>query len=225
MNTPLLHDWITLARPQRLASGDVHVWRACCAAGSASERAILSDDELQRADRFVFEGDRRRFIGAHAAVRTILAGYLECEPRAIRFAAGPHGKPRLAAPVSSLRFNLSHSRDVMLLAVADSREVGIDVEAIRDGVACLSIAREWFEPEDIARIERAPADDQRQLFFEMWTRLEAGQKALGLGITAPHKPLAGDRWTQQALDAGPGFAAALAVEGRSPDISCYTWQS
>ncbi len=97
-----------------------------------SLRSRLSSDELARAARFHFERDRTRFSVARAALREILAHYLGTSPAEIAFVYGDHGKPALAPPYGDLRFNLSHSHDLALCAVARGSEVGVDVERIRE---------------------------------------------------------------------------------------------
>ena len=116
-----------------LGEDEVHVWRIALDCGDGdSLRSGLSSDELARAARFHFERDRTRFSVARAALREILAHYLGASPDEIAFVYGGHGKPALAPPHGDLRFNLSHSHDVALCAVARGREVGVDVERIRE---------------------------------------------------------------------------------------------
>src|SRR5215510_6236196 len=69
--------------------------------------ALLSPDERERAGRFVFARDRRRFIVTRACLRLLLARGAETRPQAIRFDYTPHGKPALAFPAPSppIHFN------------------------------------------------------------------------------------------------------------------------
>src|ERR1700759_4366756 len=105
----------------------------------AEIEANLSNHERQRAARFRFPEHALRYRICHAAVRRILGGYLALPPSSVEILALPKGKPRLAGD-SRLRFNLSHSGDLALLAVAEDLEVGVDVEKVRfdlevDGLA------------------------------------------------------------------------------------------
>jgi hypothetical protein len=117
----------------------------------------LSDDERARAQRFVFDRDRSRFTVARGVLRNILGRYLQRPPSSIRFGYGPHGKPHLEAPpnqlLPTLRFNVSHSADLVLIAVAHDREVGVDVEQIRTDFALDELARRFFSQEEVAAIE------------------------------------------------------------------------
>jgi hypothetical protein len=64
-----------------------------------------------------------------------------------------HEKPALteAAGAPALRFNVSHSHRAALIAVTHDREIGVDVERIRDEAADIEIARRYFSPHEVAR--------------------------------------------------------------------------
>jgi 4'-phosphopantetheinyl transferase len=148
----------------------------------------------------------------------------------------PGGKPRLDSGWNSapLSFNLSHSRGRALVAVSSGREVGVDVERLRRDLPMDRLAARFFSPREIAAL-RSTADAVRPAaFFACWTRKEAFVKATGAGIFRQplqsfvvsvqpgpgpvpleipgHAEEAG-RWRIESLDAGPGYAAAVAVEG------------
>ncbi len=200
-------------------------------------RSTLAPDELARADRFVFERDRRRFTVARGSLRSILARYLAATATELVLVEGEHGKPALAGgfAATSLRFNISHSDELGLLAVTDGREIGVDVERIRDDLDHEALAARWFTPAERADIEAHPVAEARlTAFFRAWTGKEAFIKAngeavatslarfdlrlapgasLGLAATRPD-PTEASRWTLVELTAiAPGFAAALAIEG------------
>ena len=149
--------------------------------------ALLSDAERQRAGRFAFDRDRRRFTVARARLRQLLAAQLGVEPESVELAYGTHGKPALArhSTDSHLRFNVSHSEDVAVYAFAGGREVGIDVEVVRtitdaDDIAARSFSRH----ENEAYLALDPRDKPLG-FFNCWTRKEAFIKALGDGLSHP----------------------------------------
>ena len=119
-------------RPQRLEGNDIHVWHIDLRISEErlrESRHLLSLAEQDRAARYVFERDKRRFIATHAAVRRILGTYTRQTPRDLEFEASAFGKPRLRA-FRNLHFNVSHSEELAICAVARS-EVGIDVEFLR----------------------------------------------------------------------------------------------
>ncbi len=180
-------------------------------ARTADLAACLSDAERARAGRFVFERDRRRFIVGRARLRELLASRLRTRPDRVELDNGPRGKPRLAGSFaeSDLRFNLSHCGDVALFAFSRGREIGVDVEAVREMRDADAIAARFFSPrENQSYLALAPRD--RALgFFNCWTRKEAFIKALGEGL---HYPLAGFD-----VSLAPGEPARILRIGDAPD--------
>ncbi len=205
--------------------------------------AVLSPEERERASCFVFERDRRRYVIAHSALRTILAGYVGAPPASLAFTSRPGGKPRLAPPRTDLRFSLSHSAGRALVAVALDREVGVDIEMVRDIPGLDDLAESCFSPAERRWLAAVQAASRRGAFFDGWTRKEAFLKASGEGLSraldsfdvtllpgeAPRLlRVAGGRasdWTLQALDVGPGYRAALAVEGPLGVLELVDWSS
>lgn len=220
----------------------VDVWRVFLDLGPAAVRAIgstLSADESQRAVRFHFPKDRERYKAAHGCLRNILARYLGCQPGQLDFSANRYGKPALND--RSLEFNLSHSGDFALIAVARNRKVGIDLERVRSGLEFESIASRCFSQVEVAEFAALPPEQRAAGFFNGWTCKEAYIKAQGLGLSMPldsfdvslapdgpallratrPDPSDAARWTMLALDVNPGYAAALAVEGREVEFRLW----
>jgi 4'-phosphopantetheinyl transferase len=161
------------------------VWRARLdlpADECAALARTLDDAERDRAARFHFDRDRRRFVVAHARLRALLGTYLGVATESVEIAAKPGGKPALRAPDSDLRFNLSHSGEMALLAFARGCEVGIDVEAERDVPEMDSIAGRFFSPAESAALRALPESERKRAFFRCWTRKEAFLKATGEGL-------------------------------------------
>lgn len=224
-----------------LPEAQVHVWRVDLAAPVGSQALeALSEDERERADRLRFEIHRRRFVRARAALRAILARYTESDPAALAFEYGEHGKPRLAGEAPA--FNLSHSEDVALCAVASGRDLGIDVEWAARPVEHLTLAERFFAPGEVAVLRAVRPEDVPAAFFACWTRKEAYVKATGLGLSLPlhgfevslepvpepalrvlDDPEETARWGLRALDAGPGFAAALVAERPPFSVRVRSW--
>ena len=213
----------------------MHLWQAPLdVAADVLDRlgAALSREESARATRYRFDVDRTRYIAARGWLRSLLARYTGCAPSEIHVTEGPHGKPRLDMGQSWLRFNLSHSNDLAIYAIAREREVGVDVERIRNDMPIDDIARQ-LSPRERADLAALPEVDRPRAAFDCWTRKEAYLKAVGAGLSVPldefdvptssafsgHVLLpSGDggqpeRWTLSTFDAGPEYAAAVAVEG------------
>jgi len=144
--------------------------------------SVLSDDELERASRFRFERDRRRFVAARSTLRQLLAAYLDGSPSDICFVYGPYGKPDV--PASHLSFNMSHSDSSALFAFGPPFELGVDVEVLTFGVRDDErIASHFFSPHEVATLRAHPPSAQPRAFLRCWTRKEAFVKARGDGLS------------------------------------------
>jgi 4'-phosphopantetheinyl transferase len=224
-----MSSWLAPPACPALAEGEVHVWRGDLDTGFSPGDflSVLSPDELERASRFHFERDRRHYQCARGLLRVILARYLKLPPGSLRFSYGSHGKPALAG--TELRFNLSHSGGLALLAVAGGGEVGVDIEQVKPRGEVMNIAERFFSPGEIVWLRAQPPDLQQRGFFRLWTRKEALIKAIGLGLSMPlnqfsalaEPPSAvrpaseGPDWYIFDLDPGAGYTGAVAVEIRN----------
>ena len=201
-----LPDWSTDLVP-KLNVDRPHLWQVSLLIATISEnkfqelRATLSPDELAKADRFYDPLDGHRYIIARGTLRSILSHYLHLDPCLIKFTYTPQGKPlldrtfspknpqtpqtlqtnlsNLSAP-PNIQFNLSHSQDLAVYAVALDRPLGIDVEYLRPLKDALSLAKRWFTPKEYAEILQH--SDPTKTFFRFWTAKEAYLKATGAGL-------------------------------------------
>jgi 4'-phosphopantetheinyl transferase len=220
------------------------VWRIDLALRTAlppEQSAWLSQEEHDRADRFLRAEDRARFVESHAALRLILAGYGDRRPQDLIFAQEPGGRPVLAShPRAGLHFNLSHSGSLALVGISTATPIGVDVEAIRPVGDPLTIARAHFHRNEIAALTQVPQSRQGPTFFRLWTRKEAVVKALGTGLMGaldgfdvsagdPSGPAiawedmdpVGSGWSLSDVDLGPEAAGAVAIP--LPDQSCHRY--
>lgn len=224
--------WTEPPASPSLETGTVHVWRI--ALDQENERLerfrrTLEAGELDRAGRFHFDKHRRHFIVARGFLRSVVARYLGSQPETLRFEYGAYGKPALGSG-HTLRFNLSHSNEVALLAVTLDAELGVDVEHIRADFASEDIARRYFSRVEVEAFNALPPEERVAAFFRCWTRKEAYIKAIGKGLSqaldafdvtlapdmAPALLRAEDddpaRWLLTDVDVGGGYAGALVVE-------------
>jgi 4'-phosphopantetheinyl transferase len=200
----------------------------------AELRAHLTREEAAREARILRPEGRERFAAARGLLREALGERIGIAPSAVPIGAGPNGKPRLDAAVGleDLRFNLSHSGDWALIALAEGREVGVDIERHSPRRDLDRLARRVFSEHELVGWEAAAGDEDRvDLFFALWTRKEAFAKGLGEGLGVVMRDLtlepagetgrwvvrvageaAGD-WLVTDLDAPDGYSAALAVNG------------
>jgi 4'-phosphopantetheinyl transferase len=180
---------------------------------------LLDSDERARAGRFLQDRDRRRWTIARGMLRRILSRYTRVAPRELSFEIDANGKPSLRG--TGVSFNLSHSGDMCLVAVAGGRPVGIDVEQIRAEIDPLKIAGRYFSAREHASLTALSPALLPAAFFACWTRKEAVVKALGTGLSMPleslevgwdsETPVPG--LTLRSLPVGPGYAATVAAPG------------
>jgi len=219
-----------------LDKDEAHVWRAFLNQDQATISelsAILAPDERRRAERYYRAVDRERFIVARGVLRKIISIYLGVSPGDLEFSYNQYGKPQISAEQNSrnLNFNLSHSHEMALYALTIGRDVGIDIEYIREDFATLEIAEHFFAKAEVNALAALPAEERVKAFFNCWSRKESYIKALGLGISFPldrftvsiatgvpgllkvedddHEP---ERWTMYELSPGEGYAAAMIIE-------------
>ncbi|MGH7311905.1 MAG: 4'-phosphopantetheinyl transferase family protein, partial [Candidatus Rokuibacteriota bacterium] len=175
----------------------------------------------ERAARFHFPRDRRRFIAGRGLLRAVLARYLGTAASAVRIRGDAGRKPQLHGPDDGgLRFNVAHSEDLALYAVAWQREVGIDVERIRPELDWAALAARFFSPPERAALAGAGAE-AAALFTRLWVAKEAYLKATGLGLAGRLDQA--PAWRIAGLDVGPDYAAAVAAEGQGWRVVLADW--
>ena len=203
-------------------------------------------EERMKAERFHFEQDRERFITGHGILRTILGYYLGVEASRLQFCYGKNRKPALADKFGKgiILFSMSDSEGLALFAFTRDREIGVDIERVRDIPEMDQIAEQFFSVRENAVFCALPESKKKEAFFNCWTRKEAFIKAIGDGLycpldsfvvsLVPGEParllrIGGDskgisRWSIKDLRPAPGYAAAFAVERRSWRLYCWQWE-
>lgn len=202
---------------------------------------ILSADERQRADRFYFQDDRRRFVAARVGLRQLLAKLLETEPAAIEFRYGSRGKPALGGVLESshLQFNVSHSGELAVAAITGNDQIGVDVELGRDCDAAQPIARRHFTSSEAEFVATATGKEQQMRFFSLWTAKEAVVKLLGSGLSfsldrfetpggsgdsgevvLPRESVISRCWLT-SIDVAQGYSACVATVAEPTSISIH----
>ncbi|MFQ5889845.1 MAG: 4'-phosphopantetheinyl transferase family protein [Gemmatimonadota bacterium] len=229
---------------------EVHVWRASLDPGGERVQElghIVSLEERERVDRLRSGRARRRLTLSRGILRELLARYTGIAPERLSFHHGAGGKPSLSgeAARSRLRFNLSHSEELLLVAIARGGLVGIDVEAIRPVPGAESLARRFFSAREQTAIRRAPEPERTSAFLTCWTRKEACVKATGDGVWAAARrfevtvapdertrvvavdgdPKEASRWSLFPLEPAEGYVGALAVRGRVRRIEAWELDS
>ncbi len=215
----------------------VDVWRCSLAADPAGPDGVadlLSSDERARLAGYRDTVVGLRFARGRSLLRRVLAAYLGVGAQTVAFRYAPNGKPGIDGP---WEFNVSHSGDLMLIAVTRGIPVGVDVEADRHEAYPERMARDCLSAAEHRAYADLPAADRTAAFTRAWTCKEAYVKAEGNGL---HRPL---RDVEIALRPGlppqvlrvggapcpagwwlrtwtplPGFTAALVAAGGAPGM-------
>jgi 4'-phosphopantetheinyl transferase len=175
--------WSTSPLRGVITPDEIHVWAwslEATAIDLSTGVELLDDYEQQRLQRFHFAPDRRRYAAAHVNLRRILGAYLGQPADKIVFRANRWGKPEFSVPLSPLHFNLSHSKTIAVLALANGSPVGVDVEDIRP--IGPEVADANFSPAELSQLSKLRGDEWLTGFYRCWTRKEAILKAEGMGL-------------------------------------------
>jgi 4'-phosphopantetheinyl transferase len=204
--------FLFVGRPaDRLTTVTLHIETLDVGAAAIGRAIRLLDDQEQiRAAAFRFTRDASRFVARRARLREILSGYAGAAPERLAFAQGANGKPILRD--GPLHFSLSHSRGLMMLAVAEV-EVGCDIEWIDPDLDWPPIAERLFAPAECEALDRLPGGQARRGFFDCWARKEAYVKALGQGLSHPLDAFEVSVDRDARMQAEAGWAIADVVPG------------
>ncbi|MDO7843036.1 4'-phosphopantetheinyl transferase family protein [Sphingomonas immobilis] len=188
---------------------------------------LLSVEERERAARFHFARDRRRFVVRRARLREVLG---TATAERLVYTENVYGKPRLSN--NAVRFSATHSGDTWAIAIS-SVEVGLDIEAHDTAVDWRDLAAGLFGANEIAALHALPEAEARHAFFDVWARKEAFVKAIGMGLSYPldafevsaghdARLIAGaDGWAITRLDLSANYGAALVLadDGSPVDVT------
>jgi len=231
-----------------LDANAIHVWLASLNQNPSLVgrfQDTLSIDERLRANQFYFRRDRERFVVSRGVLRVILGRYLDKAPETLAFNYSFYGKPFLVSEtgVEEIGFNISHSFGTALFAVTNRREIGVDLELVREGLEIEQIAERYFSRRENLALCALPAELRKRAFFNCWTRKEAYIKARGEGLSLPlnkfdvslspgelpallgTQPYSDEalRWSIGELTLASGHVAAFAVEGQAGSLCCWKW--
>ena len=226
----------------------IEVWQAFLPFPSESVSHLstyLSDSERKRAARLLDPEAGDRFRCGRGLLRHLLGRRLGRLPEELVLKTETGGRPYLdeTPGIQPSVFSISHSHDILLIAIHDSGLLGVDVERIRPNTDMAAIVRRFFRPDEREAWERLPAADREAAFLRLWTRKEAILKALGCGLTGldrlsvsleegtPHPvtwladdPLAPGRWWCHSwvpirAVSSPGTGACQATNEGNPSSS------
>jgi len=197
-------------------------------------KEFLSAEELRRGNRLLDRNRRDRFFAGRGVLREVLAEITGEEPGGIRLSEGEFGKPYLSDHLEpdSVSFNLSHAGSYLLFASAVGREVGVDLEQVRQDLPFRPMAERYFSRQEQGDLFSLAPEEQLAAFYRCWTRKEAYMKGTGTGFSQPsnsfdvsllphhapallaHRgsPAEIGRWVIKDIAVPEGYCAAVAVE-------------
>ena len=228
---------------RHLSTGQVDIWLTAPDAIDADQlrsyETLMDARESERWQRFRVPKPRLIHLVARALLRTTLSRYADADPAHWHFETNEYGRPYITAPKidRDLRFNLSHTDGLVVLAVTEGCEIGIDVESLDRQLDTAEIAPTVFEASELSTFRCAPDHQRRDLFFAFWTLKEAYIKARGMGLSLPLDGFAFDiaqahpritfnhrcpddasRWQFRRFSATPDHVLAVAVEAPESSI-------
>lgn len=223
-----------------LQESEIDVWPICLDSNTTAVDVLfetLSLDEKLRSSKFHFSKDRDRYVVARGKLRKIISEYLNIDAGQVAFSYNRYGKPFCEKQSGSLQFNISHSKEMALVAVTSGANVGIDIEFINHDIDVMKLAQKAFSQLDASILENLPVDLRNNAFFKGWTRKEAYTKAVGKGffddsniqevsMLSGHSTISFDvvdgnnirKWTVTSLCSGGKYSAALAIEGSIREV-------
>ncbi|CAM4372625.1 MAG: hypothetical protein LEGION0398_MBIBDBAK_01050 [Legionellaceae bacterium] len=174
-----------LPQAMSIEAGDLHIWQFNTQLQSnllMDLSRYLSEEENQRSQFIKIQKKRQQFIITRGKLRHILSLYLKLSPSQVKFAIGKHGKPYLINKNTLLEFNLSHSNNHLLIAITNNIPVGIDIQYMDTSKNIVKIAKRLFSIEEYEQVISIKNEEQKHVFYELWTQKEAIVKMLGKGV-------------------------------------------
>ena len=222
-----------------LQNNEVKIWHGQVTAEDRFYKAywdVLDDAEKNQANKMHGVLLHKRYVEIHGRTRQLLAKTLKLAPEKITIRKAEHGKPYLA-DYPALAFNLSHSAEKMMVALAWNCRVGVDIEVIKQRINVAGLVNKCFGTEEITYWNQLPGCEKNQAFYRFWTRKEAFVKATGNGIVLglnncvinPDNPKnflripsqcgKPSEWHLQDIDLGDGVCSAIVTDKFFTDIN------
>ena len=233
----------TAAREPCTPAGRIEVWTLHVSSTPFPTEIIeriLSPDEKSRVASLRQTDDRRRYLAAHLGLRAILAQAYGVPLTMQKFVHGPAGKPYLLrlSTESPIYFSLSHSGDVVLIAISREVEVGVDVERMHRELDD-DLAATFCSDEELVWLRSLPLEKRMHGCYRLWVCKEAAVKALGSGLTFSPRQLSIDlrsadplevcsgvlgsrSWFLRELETESGYAAAVVAAGGARQVERRT---
>lgn len=228
----------------KMHTDEIHVWSASIKLRENQLSRLtqfLSPEEWNKASRFRFSEYEDAYKASHSILRIILSKYVQVEPNRLLFVTNAYGKPRLLDELNpgNICFNLSHSHELLVVAITSDCEIGIDIEYMRSLENLEQISSRFFSVEENRHLHRFSGFEMQKAFYTCWTRKEAFMKAKGVGLAlgldrfsvsvVPEvfpiplvlhwDPLEAPLWSLRDVYIAPEYACCVAVNGKVDRLS------
>lgn len=209
-------------KPMILPPNDVHIFY-----GNTDKffsflpyfRSILSKDEISKAESFYQEEKKEKAIICRGLLRTILGYYLGVKPEKIKFIYNQKGKPDLDEKINNIKikFNLSHKNQYLIYGFS-LKNIGVDLEFIDKNKTLFPIANRFFTPEESQYLKSLDKSQQKEIFYQFWTKKEAYLKAIGEGLSGGLNTINfvtnnQPQWKIHNFYLTPDYLGAIALQG------------
>jgi 4'-phosphopantetheinyl transferase len=178
--------WLHPPEQVSLEINELHLWRIMLPIQNDVDvilKQYLSVEETDRLNKFHFKKDKDCFVASRGALKDILARYINRLPSQLNIRYAQYGKPFLNN--SNIHFNVSHSNQYILIAIAKHIPLGIDIEYCNQDLDFLTLAKNICSEIEYAKLSKLPIHERCLAFYRCWTRKEAFIKALGKGLYFP----------------------------------------
>jgi 4'-phosphopantetheinyl transferase len=150
----------------------------------------LDENESRKLESITENQFKTKYMESVFLKKAILSKYINTPISSIHFGQKKFGKPILISPKNSVDFNVAHSNDFFVCAIADSGLIGVDVEEIKE--IDLQITLEFCCDSELEYCSAGNVIERRTNFFKLWTLKEAYVKAIGKGLSYPLKDICFD---------------------------------
>ncbi len=233
-----------------LSRNEIHIWATNLKPFYSLMKdytKILSPLEVERANNFKFVTHRNRYLLSRSILKMILGGYLSMDPGKIAFTTRPDGKLYIPPELNPalIKFNVSHSHDLAVYAIAVEQEIGIDVEYIRAIAGLDSLVNNVLSKHEQKDFRTIPEHDKLETFFKYWAHKEAYLKTTGEGLAhdmrrieflqdsygdlrlvhVDGKDIDPSRWFVSKLMTREEYICALVAVGNDCMVTYFDWET
>lgn len=178
-------DWETVFKRPYLHKDEIHLWKLQISKFKPYYEDFwntLSESEKEKANKFRFNKDKICNVLARGVLKKLLYSY--CNTNSLFIQYTKYNKPYIN-DLNNVRFNISHSKNYIIIAIAKNIDLGVDVEFINKNAVHEDVSKSFFSTEEQYELSMLKDSEKTEGFYRCWTRKEAFIKALGTGLSFP----------------------------------------